>query len=94
MNWLFYIIASTCFSNVLNKNLELEMFHRLLARNVSNFLLARAATTATTVGGWTIVGGLLVDAVNTSVEVATGTNFIAKGAYKLLGNVTRLKRTS
>lgn len=48
--------------------------------------LAGAVTTATTVGGWTIVGGLAVDAVNTSVEVATGTNYIAKRAYELFGN--------
>lgn len=48
--------------------------------------LAGAATTATTVGGYVIAGAVVADAVNTSVEVATGTNLIAKGAYELLGN--------
>ena len=48
--------------------------------------MAGAATTATTVGGWIIVGALVVDAVNTLVEVATGENLIVKGAYELFGN--------
>lgn len=79
LNWLFYIIVNTCFSNVLNKNLELEMFHRLWARNISNFLLAKAATTATTV---------VADAVNTSVKVATGTNYVAKTEYSAFGEMS------
>ena len=48
--------------------------------------LAGAATTATTVGGYVIAGAVVADAVNTSAEVVTGTNYIAKGAYELFGN--------
>jgi hypothetical protein len=48
--------------------------------------MAGAATTATTVGGYVIAGAVVADAVNTSAEVVTGTNYIAKGAYELFGN--------
>ena len=51
--------------------------------------LAGAATTATTVGGYALATAVGVDAVNTTVEVGTGTNYIAKGAYKLFGNENR-----
>ena len=51
--------------------------------------LAGAATTATTAGGYALATAVGVDAVNTTVEVGTGTNYIAKGAYELFGNENR-----
>ena len=48
--------------------------------------MAGAATTATTVGGYVIAGAVVADAVNTSAEVVTGTNYIAKKSYELFGN--------
>lgn len=47
------------------------------------------ATFATTAGGYTIATAIGVDALNTSVEIGTGTNYIAKGAYELFGNENR-----
>ena len=48
--------------------------------------IAGVATTATTYGGYALATAVGIDAANTSVEIGTGTNYIAKGAYNLFGD--------
>ena len=48
--------------------------------------IAGVATTATTYGGYALATAVGIDAANTSVEIGTGKNYIAKGAYNLFGN--------